>query len=162
MFNFYLPNASWQPSGCAYSEEEAARCLSPSNPKSAKLQTEIAQGKQMHAFDKEGVEHEPDFEFVMSRVQDREALPPTPTPVWVPWVSWDLSSGRRTRNNREAKVRVSRPVTRRRSILFSLTTIKRERIECSNARHAAMLDSADCDYIPSSDSDDDPYCASGA
>ena len=116
----------------------------------------------MHAFDTEGVKHEPDFEFVMSKVQDREALPPTPTPVWVPWQSWDLSSGRRARNNREAKVRGPRPARRRRSILFSLTSTKRERVECSNARDVAMLDSADCDYIPSSDSDDDSYTASGA
>ena len=143
-------NDRYDPSGSAHSEEEAARSHSPG----------VARAKQMHAFDKEGVKHKPDFEFVMSQVQDRAALPPTPTPVWVPWVSWDLSSGRRARNNREAKVRVSRPVTRRRSLLFSFT--KRERVECSTARDMDMLASADCDYIPSSDSDDDRNSASGA
>ena len=108
----------------------------------------------MHAFDKEGAKYKPDFEFVMSKVQDKEALPPTPTPVWVPWVSWDLSSGRRARTNRESKVPKSRPVTRRRSMLFAFTSTKRERVECSTARDVAMLEWADCDYIPSSDSDD--------
>jgi hypothetical protein len=108
----------------------------------------------MLAFDKEGVKYKPDFEFVMSKVQDKEALPPTPTPVWVPWVSWDLSSGRRARTNREAKKLKSRPITRRRSMLFAFTATKRERVECSTAKDVAMLEWADCDYIPSSDSDD--------
>lgn len=121
--------AKRHPTDKAYSEEEAARSYSPE-----------ASGLLGLRDTRRDDDNSSEFEFVMSRVKNHEVPPLTPVPVWQPWVSWstkgnkplllgngdaDTDEGNDTSDNESFKS----PVSRRRTILFSVSTTKHERIE---------------------------------
>ena len=121
--------AKRHPTDKAYSEEEAAGNYTQGSNGLLKLGNTLSDD-----------DNSSEFEFVMSRVKNHEVPPPTPVPVWQPWVSWsskdakllllgnsdaDTDEGGDGRENESFKPSISK----RRTILFSVSTTKYERIE---------------------------------
>lgn len=134
------PTSGRNPWDIAYSEEEAARCFSPDKP----LQR-IPAEKADHIPDRSSggsrtVAGQGEFEFVMSRVKNKEVQPVTPTPVWEPWVPWgpyththadadtdaDMDGGQHEKEGEEVGGAAE---GKRRALVFSLSTVNRERVE---------------------------------
>ena len=150
------------PSDKAYSEEEAARWQGTDD-------NSIPQGVPCRAghgqrsgsdrtFGSTGAGSE-DFEFVMSRVKNREVPPPTPTPVWMPWVSWGLDSNLNPdapldqpppfpddlfEDDSDQQTSGPRPL-KRRTIVFSVSTTKHETVERLGRSNRILMDSAEDD-----------------
>jgi hypothetical protein len=135
-----------------YSEEEAARCFSPDKPV-----------QRLTAFSGDYIPDRPtggsgtatrtctgegDFEFVMSSVKNREAPPLTPTPLWESWVPWgiDTPTPDRPRTHDDADVDegvLEKEIggtaeSKRRAIVFSLSTVKHELVERSDLQTQAQ------------------------
>lgn len=98
----------------------------------------------------------------MSRVKNREVPPPTPTPVWMPWVSWGLDSNPDPDTtadqppafpddvfgeDTDQQADVPRPL-KRRTIVFSVSTTKHETVEHLGRSNRILMDSADEDDEP--------------
>ena len=121
--------AKRHPTDNAYSEEEAAGAYSHGAHGLLKLCNTPCDD-----------DNSSEFEFVMSRVKNHEVIPLTPVPAWQPWVSWSSkeakpllvgNSGADTDegDNGSARESSKAPISKRRTILFSVSTTKYERIE---------------------------------
>jgi hypothetical protein len=140
------------PCDILYSEEEAARCWSPDKP----VQSSTADSGDYIPDRPSGgsgtgtrtCTGEGDFEFVMSRVKNREAPPLTPTPLWESWVPWGIDTPTPDRPQTlddadldgEVQVKEGRVTTdsKRRAIVFSLSTMRHELVERSDLRTQAQ------------------------
>lgn len=150
------------PSDRVYSEEEAARwqCTDDSSIPHG-VPCRAGQGRRSgsdRTFGSTGAGSE-DFEFVMSRVKNREVPPPTPTPVWMPWVSWGLDSNSDPdapldqpppfpddifEDDSDQQTSGPKPL-KRRTIVFSVSTTKHETVERLGRSNRILMDSADDD-----------------
>lgn len=84
----------------------------------------------------------------MSRVKNREAPPLTPTPVWESWVPWGMDSpvpeGTRTIVDADLDGEVKEKEvggttdSKRRAIVFSLSTVKHDLVERSDLQIQAQ------------------------
>lgn len=78
-----------------------------------------------------------EFEFIMARIRNHETAPLTPVPAWLPWVSWSgrhgkqglLGNGEGGDDDESEDDNLKVPASKRRTILFSVSTVNHERIE---------------------------------